>query len=137
MHLLEGLYLLIIIIRSIRNVTYASVLLRYVFGVHKICTEMDQVGYCCSNVYLYSKVVPYFIRSERHDLHLWIHHCPGLQKGMTRKMEEDYVKTTRKSHSSRNGVSCFSCRSVQPSISTVSHQARPVCLPESGLPLVF
>lgn len=107
LYLLGGFYLLIIIIRSIRNVTYASVLLKYVSGIHKICTDMDQVGYCCSNVYRYSRVVPYFIRIERHDLHLRIHHCPGLQKGMTSKMEEDYVKTTRKSHSSRNGVSCF------------------------------
>jgi hypothetical protein len=134
---LAGLYLIIIIIRWMRNETYASVLLRYVFGIHKICTEMDRVGYCCSNVYPYCRVVPYFIRIECHDLHVRIHHCPCLQKGMTRKMEEDYVKTTRKSHSSRNGVSCFSCRSVQPSISAVSHLARPVCLPESCLPLVF
>lgn len=134
---MDGSYPIIIIIRSIQNVTYASVLLKCVFGIHNICAEMDRFGFCCSNVYLYCRVVPYFIGIKRHDLRVRIHLCPGLQKGMTRKMEEDYVKTTRKSHSSRNGVSCFSCRSVQPSISAVSHLARPVCLPESCLPLVF
>lgn len=59
-------------------------------------------------------VVPCFTWRARHVPHLQIHHCPRLQKAITRKMEEDYVETTRKSHSSRNGVACFSCRSVGP-----------------------
>jgi hypothetical protein len=41
---------------------------------------------------------------------------------MTRKMEEDYVKTSRKFHSFHNGVACFSCRVGQPPINAASHQ---------------